>query len=186
MLNVIQNNREHIPSPCTPRELRKQLLALHDKLLLCAVGAQRDALGSKLRDWRRHAKESKDAVEVGDVVFAVQELEALLSQQADAINSGEAFAESLDLDEWQTDGHEYIGKRLQRVVRGADGAARYVHARVVGWLPPPPPPYKADTSRPSLRTNWTRLVQVAACRDVGLQGLAWDARGAVAHLVERR
>ena len=24
--------------------------------------------------------------------------------------------------------------------------------------PPPPLPYKVDTSRPSLRTNWTRLV----------------------------
>jgi len=29
-------------------------------------------------------------------------------------------------------------------------------------LPPPPPlPYKVDTPRPSLRTNWTRLVQGA-------------------------
>ena len=29
---------------------------------------------------------------------------------------------------------------------------------VVGGPPPPPLPYKVDTSRPSLRTNWTRLV----------------------------
>ena len=27
-----------------------------------------------------------------------------------------------------------------------------------GWQPPPSLPYKVDTSRPSLRTNWTRLV----------------------------
>jgi hypothetical protein len=31
---------------------------------------------------------------------------------------------------------------------------------------PPPLPYKVDTSRPSLRTNWTRLV-----------GVAWEVRG---------
>ena len=29
--------------------------------------------------------------------------------------------------------------------------------------PPPPPPYKVDTSRPSLRTNWTRLPVSGAC-----------------------
>jgi len=34
-----------------------------------------------------------------------------------------------------------------------------VHASVLlrGAPPPPPLPYKEDTSRPSLRTNWTRL-----------------------------
>ena len=33
--------------------------------------------------------------------------------------------------------------------------------RLIGHRParPRPPPYKVDTSRPSLRTNWTRLVQ---------------------------
>ena len=43
---------------------------------------------------------------------------------------------------------------------GADAAAR-----VQDGVPPPPPPslpYKVDTSRPSLRTKWTRLVHAAA------------------------
>ena len=38
--------------------------------------------------------------------------------------------------------------------------------REVRVLPPPPPslPYKVDTSRPSLRTNWTRLVPFPTTR----------------------
>ena len=38
------------------------------------------------------------------------------------------------------------------------------HSSIIGSIttsseaPPPPLPYKVDTSRPSLRTNWTRLV----------------------------
>jgi hypothetical protein len=62
------------------------------------------------------------------------------------------------------------GGRAPRAAEGLDGGLRVgdlVRHRaggwrgvVVGWHPPPPPslPYKVDTSRPSLRTNWTRLV----------------------------
>ena len=46
-----------------------------------------------------------------------------------------------------------------RTARGAGCGA----VRLAGGAPPPPPPlpYKVDTSRPSLRTNWTRLVRLA-------------------------
>jgi len=44
---------------------------------------------------------------------------------------------------------------------------------------PPPLPYKVDTSRPSLRTNWTRLVQLgaAAIGGVGAAGARRNAAG---------
>ena len=46
------------------------------------------------------------------------------------------------------------------------GAAGAMPAAVRAAVPPPPPlpslQYKVDTSRPSLRTNWTRLVHMRA------------------------
>ncbi|KAJ1495157.1 hypothetical protein T484DRAFT_1763619 [Baffinella frigidus] len=146
VLNVVQNNRDHIPSPCLPAELRTQLLSLYQKLLLCAVGEE-DALEGKLKEWHRLAE---NAAEVADVVFAIKELESLLSQMADAIHSGEAFATNLDLDEWHTEGHEYLGKRLQREFRGSDGrSSRHVFAKVVGWLPADISDYKDSHGTPA-------------------------------------
>jgi hypothetical protein len=55
--------------------------------------------------------------------------------------------------------------------------------------PPPPPslPYKVDTSRPSLRTNWTRLAahNAGVCKRLGI-GCAADAREARALLEHAR
>jgi len=39
------------------------------------------------------------------------------------------------------------------------------------WVGDPPLPYKVDTSRPSLRTNWTRLVGTGG-RHTALCGVA--------------
>ena len=45
---------------------------------------------------------------------------------------------------------------------------RYLRMEAEAAAPPPPPsiPYEVDTSRPSLRTNWTRFVPLT-----GRQGL---------------
>jgi hypothetical protein len=75
-----------------------------------------------------------------------------------------------------------------------------IHEKVTGWYlrargrqsPPAPPapslPYKVDTSRPSLRTNWTRLGArfahraAARCRPSGgLRACGVDARGEVSY-----
>ena len=57
--------------------------------------------------------------------------------------------------------------RPARAARAARGAAQ---ARPRGWLRPFPPPslrYKVDTSRPSPRTDWTRLVPFPQARQRG-------------------
>ena len=42
----------------------------------------------------------------------------------------------VDLDEWRTEGHEYIDKRIRRPIKGAFGRiVTYSEARIVGWLP---------------------------------------------------
>jgi len=50
--------------------------------------------------------------------------------------------------------------------RGEDAVPQWAE-KVQCSLPPPPPPpslpYKVDTSRPSLRTNWTRWTTAHAC-----------------------
>jgi len=56
------------------------------------------------------------------------------------------------------------------LLRGARGSLTIAEATIVSSaiVPPLPPiPYKVDTSRPSLRTNWTRLPQVLLLIDTG-------------------
>ena len=55
------------------------------------------------------------------------------------------------------------GADVHRVAEEAAAAARQRANEEAAPPPPPPPlPYRVDTSRPSLRTNWTRLVPVQA------------------------
>ena len=72
------------------------------------------------------------------------------------------------------------GGRRERAERGAAGVVgRRGGVRLeAGTLPPLPSlPYKVDTSRPSLRTNWTRLgVQVMLGNSAPSEELAPDGR----------
>ena len=55
----------------------------------------------------------------------------------------------------------YARSAVMTHVDNIQGALLLVHGLIDENVPPPSLPYKVDTSRPSLRTNWTRLVPFA-------------------------
>ena len=68
-----------------------------------------------------------------ELVESMLEVELVLHEAAVEKKSSTI---DVDLDEWRTEGHEYIDKRIRRPIKGAFGRiVTYSEARIVGWLP---------------------------------------------------
>jgi hypothetical protein len=69
-----------------------------------------------------------------------------------------SLAGAMNVEEWiGRQGHATVLLRVLQLVCSGE------HSAAMQDPPPPSLPYKVDTSRPSLRTNWTRLVPFRTC-----------------------
>ena len=91
-----------------------------------------EAVAKKFDAWQGTAKA---AGSLADVMAAMTALESLLADLANGDTEEPSFVADED-DKWRTEGHEWIGKRLQRPVKSRFGQTiDHVKAKVVGWLP---------------------------------------------------
>lgn len=144
VLNVVQDSRESIPLTTTPKELTDQLRALFRKLPVDYITDEE--VQRKLRGWYRDLDEVS---KLDDVIASLKVLEKILNDKADEANIEAEESLPIDLDDWNTEGHEFIGKRLSREFKGRFGHVEgYLNGRVVGWLPREESDYKDSEGNP--------------------------------------
>jgi hypothetical protein len=103
---------------------------LIDCLVLQISFIDDDDTVSKFDEWHAVAERATTLADVKDSLIAI---ESLLGNISDDKTEEISFAS--EGDKWRTDGHEWIGKRLRRPVKGRFGhTIDHVKAKVVGWL----------------------------------------------------
>ena len=144
ILNVVQDHRDAIPWITTTRELKVQVAAISVKLLLSAQ--MHDKLAKKIASCKSKAESVHARSELIDCLI---ELEQVLHEAALEKESGDLEAH-VDLDEWRTEGHEFIGKRIRRPIKGAFGRViKMSEAKIVGWLSKEESDYKNEAGEPA-------------------------------------
>jgi hypothetical protein len=140
---VVQDNREAMPWITSTKELRAQLQAIQSKLLLSAQ------LHEKLNKRLSVCKEKADAAKTrSELVDSIKQLEGVLHEIW--LDKEQAHQDHVDLDEWRTEGHEYLGRRIRRPIKGSFGrVVKFTEARIVGWLPAEESDYKNDKDQPA-------------------------------------
>ncbi len=89
-----------------------------------------DDIVSKFDEWHTVAE---SATTLSDIREALISIECLLGNISN--DKTEDISLASEGDKWKTDGHEWIGKRLRRPVKGKFGhTIDHVKAKVVGWL----------------------------------------------------
>ena len=139
ILNVVQDNREAMPWITSTKELKIQLAAIHSKLLMSAQ--LHEKLTKKLTACKDKAEAAKTRAEL---VESIAELELVLHECALENKDCQGHME-VDLDEWRTEGHEFIDKRIRRPIKGSFGrVVNWSAAKIVGWLPADESDYKSE------------------------------------------
>jgi hypothetical protein len=89
-----------------------------------------DDIVGKFDEWQTVAESART---LSDIKEALTAIESLLGNVSNDKNEELTFES--EGDKWRTDGHEWIGKRLRRPVKGKYGhTIDFVKAKVVGWL----------------------------------------------------
>ena len=106
ILNVVQENRDTLPWITTIAELKRQMLAICSKLLVCA--ALHDKLSKKVGACKNKADEAETREQLIEFIL---ELETVLHEAVIEKQEGDLCAH-IDLDEWRVEGHDFIDKRM--------------------------------------------------------------------------